>query len=65
MFALQGQQLLNTLFSDPAHPTSDQTQNVLVASGCLKTYGFPKLLSFTQRRGLTFKINLRGKVINV
>ena len=28
-------------------------------------YGFPRLLSFTQQRGLTFKINLHGKVINV
>ena len=26
---------------------------------------FPRLLSFTQQRGLTFKINLHGKVINV
>lgn len=51
--------------SDPAHPTCDQTQNVLVASGSLKMYGFPRLLSFTQQRGLTFKINLHGKVINV
>lgn len=28
-------------------------------------YGFPSLLSFTQQRGLTFNINLHGKVINV
>lgn len=28
-------------------------------------YVFPERLSFTQQRGLTFKINLRGKVINV
>ena len=52
-------------FSDPAHPTCDQTQNVLVASASLKMYGFPRFLSFTQQRGLTFKINLHGKVINV
>lgn len=26
---------------------------------------FPKLLSFTQQHGLTFKINLCGKVISV
>lgn len=56
----------NTLFSsDPAHPARDQTRHVLVLSGSLRMYVFPERLSFTQQRGLTFKINLRGKVINV
>lgn len=56
----------NTLFSsDPAHPARDQTWHVLVLSGSLRMYVFPERLSFTQQRGLTFKINLRGKVINV
>lgn len=56
----------NTLFSsDPAHPARDQTRHVLGLSGSLRMYVFPERLSFTQQRGLTFKINLRGKVINV